>query len=181
MERQLEITAEDKTVGKYGRKFTIVGSAENIEKLKSKLDGKRDVEFRETDDQQTESVQIRVFNHRSFDLVKSTVTCTNAEGTKKITQYRNYDGRILVSTANPPPLNIPVLLGKKSVEFTGTGKTFMIDEDHPSYQGSHLLGHESELGFYAYYNHVDAPTAPEWKPGADPLIWVGPDQYGGSV
>jgi hypothetical protein len=35
--------------------------------------------------------------------------------------------------------------------FTGYGKSFRITEDHPSFEGSHLLGHEGDLGRYAYY------------------------------
>lgn len=53
-----------------------------------------------------------------------------------------------------PPLNQPIRSCGKSVVFEGTGKPFRINEDHPSVWGSHLLGHEGEMGCYAYFREA---------------------------
>lgn len=62
--------------------------------------------------------------------------------------------RVLYPLSMIPQLNVPTKRGDKLVVFTGTGKSFRIDESHPSIGGSHLLGHEGEMGAYAYYREA---------------------------
>ena len=64
--------------------------------------------------------------------------------------------RILYPVQQTPPLNVGVRLGSRVVVFESTGKTFRINEDHPSTEGSHLLGHEGEAGCYSYYRDATA-------------------------
>lgn len=45
-----------------------------------------------------------------------------------------------------PPLNTPVRQGPSWIIYTEYGKRFRISEDDPSCFGSHLLGHEGDLG-----------------------------------
>lgn len=59
--------------------------------------------------------------------------------------------RMLYPLGSMPIMDRPTRLYGKAVVFTGTGDSFRISEDHPSTNGSHLLGHEGERGAYAYY------------------------------
>lgn len=59
--------------------------------------------------------------------------------------------RMLFPTAGLPPINRPIRMSGKAIVFTGTGQPFRINEDHPSVFGSHLLGHEGDMGRYCYY------------------------------
>lgn len=59
--------------------------------------------------------------------------------------------RVLLPLDDSPKLNRPVRHGGRVVVFEGHGKTFRINADHPSIHGSHLLGHEGDLGAYFYY------------------------------
>lgn len=59
--------------------------------------------------------------------------------------------RQLFPLSQLPPLDRPVRLHGHAVVFTGFGKQFRIGESDPSVWGSQLLGHEGELGCYAYY------------------------------
>lgn len=53
-----------------------------------------------------------------------------------------------------PAFNTPVRSGSRVVVFESTGTEFEINEDHPSYCGSHLLGYEGEFGCYCYYREA---------------------------
>lgn len=65
--------------------------------------------------------------------------------------------RRLYPSNNLPAMNTPVrLFTDRIVVFEGTGKSFRIDENHPSLEGSHLLGHEGEYGCYCYYREATA-------------------------
>ena len=67
-------------------------------------------------------------------------------------QAERRTNRILYPIKNLPATNRPTRLrGGRVVVFESTGKKFFINEDHPSYEGSHLLGHEGEYGCYCYY------------------------------
>lgn len=59
--------------------------------------------------------------------------------------------RALYPLSQAPGLGVACRLGGEVVVFTGRGKAFPIDADHPSVWGSHLLGHEGDLGAYHYY------------------------------
>jgi hypothetical protein len=50
-----------------------------------------------------------------------------------------------------PAMNRPIEFGDKIVVFERLGRNVRIDDDHPSYEGNHLLGHEGELGIYCHY------------------------------
>lgn len=63
--------------------------------------------------------------------------------------------RVLYPTSSKPGLHAPVRLGSQVVVFESYGKAFRIDENAPSVGGSHLLGHEGELGCYCYYRLAD--------------------------
>jgi hypothetical protein len=63
--------------------------------------------------------------------------------------------RRLYPLGDLPNLNAPVRLSAdRVVVFEGTGRQFRIGENHPSYEGSHLLGHEGEQGCYCYYREA---------------------------
>lgn len=53
-----------------------------------------------------------------------------------------------------PPLNTVIRYDNQYVVYLNFGKNFRIRADHPSYEGSHLLGHEGNLGCYAYYRYA---------------------------
>lgn len=59
--------------------------------------------------------------------------------------------RILYPVSGIPALNVPRRVEGGTVVFTGTGKRFRIDENHPSMGNPHLLGHEGSLGCYCYF------------------------------
>ena len=59
--------------------------------------------------------------------------------------------RMLYPLSAMPIIDRPTRLYGKAVVFTGKGESFRISEDHPSTNGSHLLGHEGDRGAYAYY------------------------------
>lgn len=59
--------------------------------------------------------------------------------------------RMLYPLSAMPIMDRPTRLYGKAVVFTGKGESFRISEDHPSTNGSHLLGHEGDRGAYAYY------------------------------
>lgn len=48
----------------------------------------------------------------------------------------------------PKGSKVPKIEG---MTYTGSGNPFRISEDHPSTEGSHLLGYEGEMGAYHYY------------------------------
>lgn len=61
-------------------------------------------------------------------------------------------GKILYPVGKQPELNKPVRMPNGGVfVFTGHGKPFRINESHPSLYGSHLLGHEGDMGRYSYF------------------------------
>lgn len=64
--------------------------------------------------------------------------------------------RILFPVSRMPVMGKPVRWRDRVLVFTGTGEKFRIHEDHPAVHGSHLLGHEGELGAYAYYRTATA-------------------------
>lgn len=59
--------------------------------------------------------------------------------------------RALYPLSDMPKMGVPVMMAGSLVVFTGRGKSFFINADHPSYFGHHLLGHEEEPGAYVYY------------------------------
>lgn len=59
--------------------------------------------------------------------------------------------RRLYPVGKIPKLNVPVNIDGDVVVFTGYGKPFRISDEHPSVEGSHLLGYEGSQGRYAYY------------------------------
>lgn len=63
----------------------------------------------------------------------------------------NAKQRALFPLSNQPPLNRPVRWYGQVIVFESRGKSFRIDENHPSVFGSHLLGHEGDYGCYCYY------------------------------
>lgn len=64
--------------------------------------------------------------------------------------------RALFPLFDLPPFNKPVRWYGQVVVFESSGKSFRISEDHPSVEGSHLLGHEGDLGCYCYYREATA-------------------------
>ncbi len=64
--------------------------------------------------------------------------------------------RHLYPISNPPKLDQPVEFQGEIYVYDKPGKTFEIDENHPSYLGSHLLGHEGGRGAYYYYRPATA-------------------------
>ena len=70
---------------------------------------------------------------------------------EKIERRQN---RILFPVSAMPAMNTPVQHGGATLVFESAGKSFRISEDHPSIEGSHLLGHEGELGCYCYYKKI---------------------------
>ena len=63
--------------------------------------------------------------------------------------------RVLFPVSTAPELNTPVNFGGKTITFTKRSGSKFIHEDSPSYEGSHLLGHEGERGVYLSYNPAD--------------------------
>lgn len=63
--------------------------------------------------------------------------------------------RVLYPASMTPSMGVPVRIrGNEIVVFESVGKTFRIDDSHPSYEGGHLLGHEGEAGRYCYYRQA---------------------------
>lgn len=59
--------------------------------------------------------------------------------------------RMLHLLSQAPAIGLPCRLHGSAVVYTGAGRTFHVDEDHPSLWGEHLLGHEGEPCAYFYY------------------------------
>ena len=88
----------------------------------------------------------------------------------------SYHHRVLLPKgANPPKI--------EGMSYSGKGKSFRINEDHPSTEGSHLLGHEGEMGEYHYYKKTPtnltsqkqpSPVS-EYEPSIDPYMYPGDD------
>ena len=75
-----------------------------------------------------------------------------AEEEKKRAETRQ--SRMLFPRGHAPGVGQSLRRGNKVYTVTGYGKPFRIDEDRPSYEGSHLLGHEGDMGHYAYYREA---------------------------
>lgn len=71
-------------------------------------------------------------------------------------QAERRQSRALFPLSDLPPFNKPVRWYGQVVVFESSGKSFRISEDHPSVEGSHLLGHEGDLGCYCYYREATA-------------------------
>lgn len=69
---------------------------------------------------------------------------------------RQASPRVLFPLSEHPVIGSPVRWAGRAVVFESHGQPFRINSDHPSYQGSHLLGHESEMGAYFYYRPATA-------------------------
>jgi hypothetical protein len=69
--------------------------------------------------------------------------------------------RTLFAVGGGPALNCPVRRGATVRVYTSVGKTFRIDENAPSVYGSHLLGHEGDLGCYYYWREATADEVAE--------------------
>ena len=67
--------------------------------------------------------------------------------------------RVLFPVSDLPPVGQPMRFHGKAVVFESFGKPFVIDENAPSLHGSHLLGHEGEMGRYAYYREATPEEA----------------------
>ena len=91
-------------------------------------------------------------------------------------EEKKADHRILLPRGkNPPEI--------EGMSYSGKGKSFRINEDHPSTEGSHLLGHEGEMGEYHYYKKTptnqtsqkqQSPVS-EYEPSIDPYMYPGDD------
>ncbi len=77
--------------------------------------------------------------------------------------------RILFPLYSIPPLFCPTMWHGKLVVFESKGSAFRITEDHPSMHGSHLLGHEGELGVYAYYRDAIPEEVKKWNESREKL------------
>jgi hypothetical protein len=62
--------------------------------------------------------------------------------------------RVLFPTCMIPEMGVPVRLDDCVIVFESTGKSFRISEDHPSFEGAHLLGYEGDYGCYCYYREA---------------------------
>ncbi len=71
--------------------------------------------------------------------------------TEKAERQEGASRRILFPRAKRPQFHVPVRSGSAVVVYTGEGKAFRINSEHPSTHGSHLLGYEGEFGNYCYY------------------------------
>lgn len=69
--------------------------------------------------------------------------------------------RILFPMVNVPAMGEVMRWGKRVLVFTEVGKTFCIGEDHPSFEGAHLLGHEGDWGCYCYYREATGQEVAE--------------------
>lgn len=76
--------------------------------------------------------------------------------------------RMLHLLASAPPLNTPLQLHDAVVVYTGAGKAFHVDKNHPSVWGHHLLGHEGEPCAYFYYRPATPEEAGSRLPGIGP-------------
>ena len=74
--------------------------------------------------------------------------------------------RVLFSHNAAPRLNTPIQMFGRWIVFDNIGQSFNINIDHPSTNGSHLLGHEGEKGAYYYYRDA----RPDEIPKADEKI-----------
>ena len=74
--------------------------------------------------------------------------------------------RVLFSHNAAPRLNTPIQMFGRWIVFDNIGQSFNINIDHPSTDGSHLLGHEGEKGAYYYYRDA----RPDEIPKADEKI-----------
>ena len=89
-----------------------------------------------------------------------------AEMNEKMATVRAH--RTLYALSQLPSLNAPVRQNKyrqdsKLIVYTNTGKPFRISEDDPSCFGSHLLGHEGEMGRYCYYREATAEEVADFE------------------
>jgi len=71
-------------------------------------------------------------------------------------QAKRRQMRILFPNSMAPVMGAPVRRGNRVIVFESAGKSFRIDEDHPSFEGAHLLGHEGDYGCYYYYREAIA-------------------------
>lgn len=69
---------------------------------------------------------------------------------------RNEQMRVLFPVGNLPAMNVPIRFWDGVVVFESMGARLRIDDDHPSYEGSHLLGFEGSYGCYCYYRLASA-------------------------
>lgn len=65
-----------------------------------------------------------------------------------------------------PALGKVMRAGGQVVAVEGYGKRLKITEDHPSYEGSHLLGYEGSMGCYVYFRPA-TPAEAEAAPATD--------------
>lgn len=62
--------------------------------------------------------------------------------------------RDLFPISMTPRKGVPVRQGNRVIVYESTGDSFRISEDHPSFEGSHLLGYEGDYGCYCYYREA---------------------------
>ena len=70
---------------------------------------------------------------------------------QRIKQQERVSMRVLYPLSMLPPMDTPIRYGKSVLVFHSTGNPFRISEDHPSFEGHHLMGHEGDRGCYCYY------------------------------
>lgn len=69
--------------------------------------------------------------------------------------------RRLFPIAAAPVIGRAYRLAGSVVVYTSAGTKFRLSDDHPSTHGSHLLGHEGEMGMYCYYRDATASEIAE--------------------
>ena len=100
------------------------------------------------------ALQSRVFDNKSADAARDQAWEQARAQEKAARQDRSQvrsQMRVLYPLCSQPDMETSIRLGSRVVVFESTGEQFRINEDHPSYAGSHLLGHEGDYGCYCYY------------------------------
>lgn len=82
------------------------------------------------------------------EMIEACATASQQPATKPAPAAGQAKHRVLIALAQRQQIARYIPAGAVVDEF---GKSFRISDDHPSLHGSHLLGHEGEMGCYCYY------------------------------
>lgn len=101
------------------------------------------------------SLKVRVKeNATAYEAQKQQWAKEKAE--KAAAQAKRRQMRVLFPIRMIPAMGEPVRRGNRVIVFESAGKSFRISEDHPSFEGAHLLGYEGDYGCYCYYREATA-------------------------
>lgn len=100
-----------------------------------------------------DALKARIKQNAAADEEKKKKLAKGKEERAKVQEKRR-KMRILFPNSMAPIMGRPIRRGEGVIVFESAGKSFRIGEDHPSFDGSHLLGHEGDYGSYYYYREA---------------------------